>query len=46
MEQLPCIIQYVLGKRLKTVIPIINTLTDTIFSVELSSALSFDMLIL
>jgi len=30
MKQLPCIKQYVLGERLKTIITMTNDLTDTI----------------
>ena len=32
MKQLPCIKQYVLGQRLKTIIIMTNNLTDTIFN--------------
>jgi len=31
MKQLPCIKQYVLGQRLKTILTMTNNLTDTIF---------------
>ena len=31
MKHLPCIKQYVLGKRLKTILTITNSLTDMIF---------------
>ena len=36
MQQLPCLKQYVLGVRLKTIITLTNNLTDMIFDDNLS----------